>query len=52
MTSHIIVVVDADLLYFMNGFVNVHANGLYIVPIMHPLGKSHTNSNAKNGGSS
>ena len=50
MTSHIHVVVDADLLYFMNGFVNVNANGIYVMPIVHGLGKSKTNSNTQNGG--
>jgi hypothetical protein len=50
MTSHVEVILDADVLYLLDGLVNMHANSLYIVPIMHRLGQGKTNSNTKNSG--
>jgi hypothetical protein len=49
MSSHIHVIGDANLLYFVNGFVNMDANGVYVVPIVHRRGQSKTNRHPQNG---
>ena len=46
MTIHIIVILDAGLLYLMNGFLDRRVNGVKIVPITNRLGKGDANGNA------